>query len=579
MQATNGIAVHLFRGGARVIGCLMATALVLSALVLASTASAAEPPNKTYLALGDDHAFGYSMQLFNENFPSEKPQRFENGYVNDYLKLLEAKQLPTSTWQLVNDACPLDTSDSMIGNGTLAAQLHANKLAIEFETTTITEKGTVTEGSAIVKGLAGTTTKQLVAPASPPFAETKVSGAGVPPGTTVKAVLNAHEIELSAPIAAGKSGTPSLSFKVVLLHPNGEKPCFYKYQLGYKLHHQYAEKKKERSQLEDALTVIKEHNQGTEPQNPVQTITLNISGNDQLKGIAKCRTEIREEWAEKGEGHSLYDPTEFEGNPNAHEEEEATNGEEPNGTPANEEKEFAETLESCNVAHVESVIQHTVVNISAILAAIRHGSQYCIGGATAPCGAAEKGVNYTGKIIFLAEYDPYGHVGFEQIPASCEQIWNIPGGISASDATAKGCHFIVQPDEILKNTNILAQEVNFVWEEHLAEPAEDINRVFGPDPGPTKAAEEAFEAAHGAGTAEPPFGFPFPGFSAGEITCSANPYFYYNPKVKPLEEERLQTLTNMYNQTISNSKLNGADTHETPLGYNESARIINESGC
>jgi hypothetical protein len=489
----------------------------------------------------------------------------ENGYVNNYLKILESKQQPTSTWQLVNDACPLDTSDSMIGNGTLAEQLHANKLAIEFEKITITEKGTVTEGSAIVSGLAGTTTKQLVPP-NPPFAETKVFGQGVPPGTKVKAVLNAHEVELTA--AAGKSGTPSLSFVTVLLHPNGESPCPYKYKLGFKLHHQYAQKKFERSQLEDALSVIKEDNQPGEPQKPVQTITLNISGNDQLKGIEKCRNEIHEEWAEKGTGNSLYDPTEFEGVPNAHEEEEFVNGEEINGTQANEEKEFAETLEACNVAHVEPIIQHTVVDISAILAAIRNGSQYCINGAKAPCGPSEKGVNYLGKLIFLTEYDPYGHVGHEQIPVSCEQKWNVPGGISTSEAEAKGCHFIVQPDEILKNTNILAQEVNFVWEEHLAEPFND--ELFGnPDPPPTKKAEEEFEAVHGPGSAEPPFG-----------ACSANPYFYYNPKVPvSLEEERLQTLTNMFNQTTSNGKLNGADTHETPLGYQIGAQIIATSGC
>jgi hypothetical protein len=540
MQATNGIAV-LFRGRARVIGCLMATALALSALVLASTASAAEPPHKTYLALGDDHAFGYSVQLFNENFPKENPNKFLNGYVDDYLTLLKAKQLPSSTWQpVVNDACPLETSDSMIGNGTLAAQLHAAHLAFEFEKTTITEKGgiTVTEGSAIVTGVAGTTTKQLVAGVS------KVTGAGVPSGTTVKAILGPHEIELSAAIEAGKSGNPALSFVTTVPHPNQEAPCAYHYIDGYHLHHEYGRNKhaEEVSQLENALEVIRAENQPAEPEKPVQLITLNISGNDQLKGIAKCKREIREEWAEKGVGNSLYDPTEFEGEPNKHEEEEHANNEE-----ANEEVEFAETLEACNVAHVEATIQHTVVNISAIMFAIRNGGALCLK-ATAPCDAAHKGVNYLGKLTFLLEYDPFGHVGFEQVPAACEPPYGTLGGTSVTEATALGCHFIPQPEEILKNTNILAQEVNFVWEERLAEPFVDNNSP--------------------PGDGEPPFG-----------ACSANPYNYYNPKTKPLEEERLQTLTNMYNQTISNSKLNGADTHETPLGYEQTARIINESGC
>src|SRR5260370_37353620 len=54
MQATHGFAA-LSRSRTRLIGCLMAITLALAALVLAlaSPARAAEPPLKTYLALGD----------------------------------------------------------------------------------------------------------------------------------------------------------------------------------------------------------------------------------------------------------------------------------------------------------------------------------------------------------------------------------------------------------------------------------------------------------------------------------------------------------------------------------------------
>ena len=87
MQATNGSP----RSRTRVIGCLMATALVFSALVFASSASAAKI-NKTYLALGDSLAFGYSQQLYNEHEAEGDPATaFEHGYVNNYaVKLMDA---------------------------------------------------------------------------------------------------------------------------------------------------------------------------------------------------------------------------------------------------------------------------------------------------------------------------------------------------------------------------------------------------------------------------------------------------------------------------------------------------------
>jgi hypothetical protein len=133
MQATQGLA-DLFHLRARVIGYAIAFALALSALALAlaSSARAAEPPHKTYLGSGTSIAFGYSQELFNENFPTENPANFEsvggkpNGVVLDYYHILQAEQTPESTWtRMTNDGCPGETSQSYIGNNATGKTLEA----------------------------------------------------------------------------------------------------------------------------------------------------------------------------------------------------------------------------------------------------------------------------------------------------------------------------------------------------------------------------------------------------------------------------------------------------------------------
>src|ERR1043165_6597727 len=90
MQATNGLA-GLFRKRGRLIGCCMALALALSALVFASGASAVTAPTTTYLALGDSLAFGYQQEKFEQNFPNEAPAYFESGYANYFAAKLRGK--------------------------------------------------------------------------------------------------------------------------------------------------------------------------------------------------------------------------------------------------------------------------------------------------------------------------------------------------------------------------------------------------------------------------------------------------------------------------------------------------------
>jgi lysophospholipase L1-like esterase len=119
MRSSNGVAVAA-RLRTLVLVWAIAAALALSATVLAATASAAKPPHEGYLAIGDSLAFGYSQQLFNENEKTgENPAAFTNGYVDDYLKTLPAGVA------LTNDGCPGETTDSMIGNGPLSAQMAA----------------------------------------------------------------------------------------------------------------------------------------------------------------------------------------------------------------------------------------------------------------------------------------------------------------------------------------------------------------------------------------------------------------------------------------------------------------------
>lgn len=117
MSAKNGLAVS-FRNRGRLIGCCLVVLFALSA-VFSSAASAAKPPIKeNYLALGDSISFGYSAALFNANFPTESPSAFEAGVANKYWK----KHKPVENGiGLVNNACPGETTDSLIGNGPLAS--------------------------------------------------------------------------------------------------------------------------------------------------------------------------------------------------------------------------------------------------------------------------------------------------------------------------------------------------------------------------------------------------------------------------------------------------------------------------
>jgi lysophospholipase L1-like esterase len=124
MQAMNGSAGSV-RSRGRLIGCCLALALALTALVLAPVAAnATEPPEqKTFLAVGDSISFGYSQQKFNENYPSEAPSFFETGVINQTNKFLQKATELGKGSTIVNYACPGETSNGLIGeNGALGGK-------------------------------------------------------------------------------------------------------------------------------------------------------------------------------------------------------------------------------------------------------------------------------------------------------------------------------------------------------------------------------------------------------------------------------------------------------------------------
>ncbi|MHB8532551.1 MAG: hypothetical protein ACYDC2_07510 [Solirubrobacteraceae bacterium] len=140
MQAKHGLIRSI-----RLVGCLMAVALLVGS-ALASTASAAKtPPTPTaYVALGDSLSFGYKAATFNanktansasceaaltaggkgeftlakaENAKCEPAASFEGGFVGYFGgKLAKTEKKAGHTLATVNLGCPGETSDGLIGH-------------------------------------------------------------------------------------------------------------------------------------------------------------------------------------------------------------------------------------------------------------------------------------------------------------------------------------------------------------------------------------------------------------------------------------------------------------------------------
>jgi lysophospholipase L1-like esterase len=237
MQATNGSASsRRMRGG--VMGCVLALAFAVTALVLAPAAANARKPapgkqvapeTSDYIALGDSISFGYSAERFNIHLPTESPSFFEEGVANDALKLIR-KAAGTKAITLVNDACPGETSNGLIGeNPSLGGEVSTESY---------------------------------------------------------------EEVE----------GKPKEKFPAGGYQGLGDwHPCKYTFRNHLPLHNGgYFNGTTEVSQLEEALATIKSVNPVTEEPTKVKAISLNIGSNDELAAITQCEDEVIVEFTEKG---------------------------------------------------------------------------------------------------------------------------------------------------------------------------------------------------------------------------------------------------------------------------------------
>jgi len=131
MSAKNG-----WMRSFRLLGCLMAVALLGSAL-FASAASAkkTEPTNPTvYINMGDSVSYGYTAEKFDLNLEAgEPPSAFEGGYPNLLNEKLAKKEAKVGNkLELINLACPGESSKGLIGNGPIAAALEAHAAETHF---------------------------------------------------------------------------------------------------------------------------------------------------------------------------------------------------------------------------------------------------------------------------------------------------------------------------------------------------------------------------------------------------------------------------------------------------------------
>jgi lysophospholipase L1-like esterase len=109
MQSTYGA-----RGPLALCALMLLAALAL--IVMPGAAKAEEPPTTTsYLALGDSISFGYTQEKFNVNFPNEAPSFFEEGFTDFFAKDLRKSTEVGRGLTLVNDACPGESSNTLIG--------------------------------------------------------------------------------------------------------------------------------------------------------------------------------------------------------------------------------------------------------------------------------------------------------------------------------------------------------------------------------------------------------------------------------------------------------------------------------
>jgi lysophospholipase L1-like esterase len=216
----------------------------------------------------------------------------------------------------------------------------------------------------------------------------------------------------------------------------GESPCAY-HKAGFPLHSEYGGK----SQLESAMEALAVDSFTGKP---VTHLTLNIGANDELKAIAKCEAEVKEELETSGK--SKYWSEEGPFTPEA-------------------------AVQNCIVAHVPSLFEHIIQNTGRILTAVREGSKF-------------GGVNYGGPINFVGNYDPYGNVcgptkGKNNMPIEAA------GPLPVPTATCRAAFKMKEGQyELLEGSRTLAALLTGQIKTHLAGPfamcVSDAQPLFNP---------------------------------------------------------------------------------------------------
>lgn len=176
----------------------------------------------------------------------------------------------------------------------------------------------------------------------------------------------------------------------------------------------------------------------------------------------------------------------------------------------------AAAVQGCIAFHLSALFTHMLTNIDSIVFAIRNGSYF-------------GGINYSGEIVFLGSYNPYGKLFATQGLADAFVAARAPNQAHYASIDTGG--------EILPGWDAATQLLNS-----------------------NEAAAAALYSVCFANPQKP----------------SYNPLAGFNPR-NGQEPGRLQSLTNMANPFISNSLFDGPDIHPKPLGYQKLALIMKAS--
>jgi lysophospholipase L1-like esterase len=259
---------------------------------------------------------------------------------------------------------------------------------------------------------------------------------------------------------------------------HGESACGY-HKAGPPLHNEYGGGK---SQLERALELLAVDAISGKP---VTTLSLNIGANDQLHAVAKCEAQAKAEVGAKIKAKIEQEIGE-----------KLAKGEiAPEEIPAFVAKRSAE--EAANPANKvagEKIVQLCIANaapalgkyigekIGTILYVLRKGAEF-------------GSVNYTGKVVFVGAYNPYGNllafpskkeltegVNDELLPGSNFLVSSFNAGFKGAVETFGGCFADTKPKF---NPQNLFEPARLQKYTNMANMTESNGKKNGPDIHPT----------------------------------------------------------------------------------------------